>query len=174
MKLRLQCTDCGTWSTRGLSASVEALPGQSCSGCGRPLVLMPPDDPERLTACRSCGNRELYVQRDFPHWLGMGILVAACIASVVTYSNYWIKTTWAILIGSAAVDAVLYLFMGTVTVCYRCRAQHRGFPANSAHQGFDLAIAEKYRQEKFRRRAMENAAGGVRTDSPTSPPSGQP
>jgi hypothetical protein len=154
--------------------SLAALPGWPCPSCGRLLRLTPPDGPDRRAACWSCGNRELYVQRDFPHWLGMGILLLACLASVITYSNYWIKTTWAILIGSAAVDAVLYLFMGTVTVCYRCRAQHRGFPANSPHQGFDLAIAEKYRQEKFRLREVESLSGGVRTDLPTSPPPGQP
>ena len=116
--------------------------------------LSPPgreDGGEGLTNCRLCGNHELYIQKDFPHWLGMGILVVACLASVVTYALYYIKTTWIILIGSAVVDGILYLVMGDVTVCYRCRAQYRGFPPNPEHHPFELATGEKYRQEQLRK-----------------------
>ena len=109
------------------------------------------DGADLLTSCRVCGNHELYIQKDFPHWLGMGILVAACLASVVTYALYYIKTTWIILIGSAAVDGILYLLMGDVVVCYRCRAQYRGFPRNPEHHPFELATGEKYRQEQIRK-----------------------
>jgi hypothetical protein len=85
----------------------------------------------------------------------MGILVVACAISAVTYALYWIKTTWAILIGSALLDGFLYLIMGDVTVCYRCQTQYRGFRPNATHQPFDLAIGEKYRQERLRRRELK-------------------
>jgi hypothetical protein len=104
--------------------------------------------------CRVCGNLELYVQKDFPHVLGMGILIAACGLSAITYAFYWIAATWIILIGSAVVDGVLYLLMGNVVVCYRCQAQHRGFPIGADLHSFDLAIGEKYRQEKLRRQQL--------------------
>jgi hypothetical protein len=37
-----------------------------------------------LGACAVCGNQELFKKKDFPHWLGMTILVVACLASVIT------------------------------------------------------------------------------------------
>src|SRR5579862_8846317 len=56
----------------------------------------------QLPTCTLCGCHELYKKKDFPHKLGMGILVVACLASSLTtlfYQWYW---TWGILIGSAA------------------------------------------------------------------------
>ena len=47
---------------------------------------------------------------------------------------------------AAAIDALLYLFVPKITVCYRCRAEYRHLPINPRHEGFELAIAEKYRQ----------------------------
>src|SRR2546422_2914795 len=79
-----------------------------------------------LSACPVCGNHELYKKKDFPHWLGMTILTAACLASVPAYYLYHIGLTWAILIGSAALDGLLYLVVGDVVVCYRCDAHFRG------------------------------------------------
>jgi hypothetical protein len=103
-----------------------------------------------LTQCRRCGNQELYVQKDFSHRLGMGIIVAACVASIFTYANHAIVATWAILIGAAALDCLLYMIVGNVTVCYRCQTQYRDFPPNPRHQPFELTIGEKYRQERLR------------------------
>ena len=94
------------------------------------------------------------MQKDFPHWLGMGILVLACVASIVTYAKHWIIATWAILIRSAVVDGLLYLAMGNVTVCYRCQTHYRGFPPNGQHGPFNLAIGERYRQERIRREEL--------------------
>jgi hypothetical protein len=147
MKIRFLCPICGSWTvTRQVDA--ESCP---CAHCRHVVTAAAPSTAAALTGCRVCGNQELYVQKDFPHWLGMSILVVACIASVVTYALYYIKTTWTILIGSATVDGLLYLLMGDVTVCYRCRAQYRGFPPNPEHHAFDLAIGEKYRQERLRK-----------------------
>jgi hypothetical protein len=123
----------------------------TCAGCGGAVRAVAPSAEPALTTCRVCGNHELCVQKDFPHWLGMGLLVLACAVSAVTYAFYWIKTTWAILIGTAALDGILYLLMGDVTVCYRCGTQYRGFPANPEHRAFELATGEKYRQERLRR-----------------------
>jgi hypothetical protein len=111
-----------------------------------------------------CGNHDLYRRKDFPHWLGMSILIGACLASVVTY---WLRRqwlTWSILIGSALIDGLLYLLVGDVTVCYRCRALHRDLPASVQHPPFELGIAERYRQERIRREQLrlgaENAKEG--------------
>jgi hypothetical protein len=112
-----------------------------------------------LSACVVCGNPELYKKKDFPHWLGMTILVVACIASVYTYFWYDKWLTWAILIGSAIIDGVLYLSVGDAVVCYRCEALYRGFKPTDAHRPFELTIGERYRQVRIRRdelRSMPN------------------
>lgn len=147
MKIRFLCPSCQTWT---VTHQVDAG-SWKCAGCDAVVAAAAPASEPALHGCRVCGNRELYIQKDFPHWLGMGILVVACLASVVTYALYYIKTTWTILIGSAAVDGILYLLMGDVTVCYRCRTQYRGFPPNPEHHPFDLATGEKYRQEQLRK-----------------------
>jgi len=104
-----------------------------------------------LAACPLCGSRELYKKKDFPHWLGLAILTVACLASVFTYNWYEKWLTWAILIGSALIDGVLYLCVGDAIVCYRCGGHFRGFHANAEHKPFELTIAERYRQERMRR-----------------------
>ena len=47
---------------------------------------------------------------------------------------------------AVVVDAALYLLVGKVTVCYRCRGEFREVPVNPEQGGFELAVAEKYRQ----------------------------
>jgi hypothetical protein len=110
-----------------------------------------------LATCALCGNGELYKKKDFPHSLGMAILALACLASTITYwlySKYW---TWAILIGSAAFDGLLYLWVKDAVVCYRCNAHYRGVPAGSGHAPFELTIFERYRQERARSEQLRKA-----------------
>jgi hypothetical protein len=107
--------------------------------------------------CAICGNAELYKKKDFPHWLGLTVLSVACLASVVTYYFYLPWWTWAILIGSAAFDGLLYLAVRDVIVCYRCGAHYRGVAPNPAYQPFELGIAERYRQERLRREQLREA-----------------
>lgn len=103
-----------------------------------------------LSQCTLCGCRELYKKKDFPHWLGMSILVGACLLSVFTYGWYEPVWTWAILIGSALFDGLLYLWVGDAIVCYRCHAHYRGFTAAAVHEPYELTLGERYRQERIR------------------------
>jgi hypothetical protein len=118
-----------------------------------------------LPCCVLCGNHELYKKKDFPHWLGMTILVVACVSSVYTYFWYDKWLTWAILIGSAVVDGGLYLMVGDAVVCYRCDSHYKGFTATAEHKPFELTIGERYRQEKIRsdqrQRRQENHPGSA-------------
>ncbi|MGH7172744.1 MAG: hypothetical protein ACRELG_20880 [Gemmataceae bacterium] len=125
-----------------------------CPRCDH-LLRLPDDavDPA-LPACAICGNSELYKKKDFPHSLGMGLLVVACVASTLTYWLYDKWLTWAILIGSAAFDGLLYLWVKDVIVCYRCHAHFRGIADNAEHKPFELAIHERYRQERLRREQL--------------------
>ena len=86
------------------------------------------------------------MRKDFPQKLGMTIVVVAGIGFVVLAVR---RTTFylgiILLVVSVIVDALLYALVGTVTVCYQCRAEFRDVPTNPKHEGFELAIAENYR-----------------------------
>jgi hypothetical protein len=119
------------------------------------LRVQAPTADNRVEACAVCGNAELYKKKDFPHWLGLSILTAACLGFVVAQGFFWPWVAWGILIGSAAVDGLLYLGVGDAIVCYRCGAHHRGCPASPAQEPFELGVAERYRQERLRRARLQ-------------------
>ncbi len=125
-----------------------------CPACDHRLTLDPARD-GRLSECLVCGNRELYRKKDFPHGLGMTILVVACIASAFAYGWYKPWLTWTILIGTALFDGLLYLLVGDAVVCYRCQAHHRGLASSEEHAPHDLGTAERYRQERIRREQLQ-------------------
>jgi hypothetical protein len=133
-----------------------------CAGCEHRQQIEAADP--ALPQCLVCGTHELYKKKDFPHWLGMTILVAACLASVVTYLWYEKWLTWAILIGSALIDGLLYLSVGDAVVCYRCGAHYKGFMPTDEHRPFELTIGERYRQEKIRADQLKHRRG-----NPTQP-----
>ncbi len=138
------------------------VPGRTdwqCPECDH-LVAVPAAIDPALTSCAVCDCHELYKKKDFPHKLGMGILLAACLASSITTLFYQWWLTWGILIGSAAFDGILYLLVKDAVVCYRCQAHYRGVPAQPHHQPFELTIHERYRQEKLRREQLQKAASG--------------
>jgi len=161
VKIRLQCPVCACPGRVETSAATE----WQCPQCDHLLRLAGGIDP-RLPACAVCANAELYRKKDFPHSLGMGILVSACLASTITYYLYNKGLTWAILLGSAAFDVLLYLWVKDVIVCYRCNAHHRDVPAK-AHKPFELTIHERYRQERLRRAELEK---DKQASAPTSAP----
>jgi hypothetical protein len=115
-----------------------------------------------MTACRLCGNTELYRKKDFPHWLGLTILTAACLIFFVAQGCYWPVVGWTVLLGSALFDGLLYLWVKDVVVCYRCGAHYRNLPSGLTHDPFDLGIAERYRQEQLRRRQLQAESQGQR------------
>ena len=150
MNVRFDCPLCETAGGR-LDTSGPAE--WRCPGCDHPTRLADPN-PD-VTSCAVCGNPEVYVRKDFPHSVGLTILTLACIASTVTYFLYAKWLTWAILIGSAAFDGLLYLWVKDVIVCYRCQAHHRGYTPNPEHKPFELTTHERYRQERIRREQMK-------------------
>lgn len=131
----------------------SATPTWQCPACDHRLQAAQPVQ-EHLPACLVCGNTELYKKKNFPHTLGMLILVLACVLSVITYANREFYWTWGILIGSAILDGGLYLLVGDVVVCYRCNAHYRQVKAEP-FQPHDLGTAERYRQERIRRQQLQ-------------------
>jgi len=106
-------------------------------------------------ACAICGNGEMYKKKDFPHWLGLSILTVACVAFLTLKALYHQWWAWAVLIGSALFDGLLYLWVPDVLVCYRCGAHYRRMGPGQHHMPFDLGTAERYRQERLRREQLE-------------------
>jgi hypothetical protein len=105
-----------------------------------------------LDACPWCLTTDLYVQKDFPQGLGLLIvLVGFAISTVLWYYEMPIAT-FAVLLASAFVDGVLYYTVSDVTICYRCLCQVRGPGSHpdGRFRPFDLAIGERYRQERIR------------------------
>ena len=99
-----------------------------------------------LTECSKCGCRDLFIRKDFPQKLGLSIVVVAgttFLALSASRTYFWLGAV--VLLAAAVIDALLYAFVPKITVCYRCRAEFRDVPLNPEHQGFELAVAEKYR-----------------------------
>jgi hypothetical protein len=125
----------------------------ACPSCDHVTRLAGPADPS-VPACPVCGNAELYKKKDFSHALGMGILLLGLAGATLSYWLYDKWLYWAILIGSAALDGVLYLLVKDVIVCYRCGAHVRGVPPGPHHKPFELTVHERYRQERIRREEL--------------------
>lgn len=86
------------------------------------------------------------MRKDFPQKTGMAIVLVAAIAFLILAawrSSFYLGAV--VLLIAALADALLYALVGRVTVCYRCRAEFRDRPINPRHEGFELAVAEKYR-----------------------------
>jgi predicted RNA-binding Zn-ribbon protein involved in translation (DUF1610 family) len=150
MELTYACRSCGAIDR---VPSVEHASALICPACGdtRPVAATA-IDAGNLVGCAVCGTEDLYFQKDFPQGLGLAIVfVGFAISSVFWYYDrpLW---TYAILLSSALLDMVLYYRVPNVSICYRCLAQYRGDGANPGgrFKFFDLAIGERYRQERLR------------------------
>lgn len=160
-KLRFFCPEC---ESRIATEAVSALLWK-CPYCAADVPNpTASEDANSLSRCRVCGNAEMYVQKAFPNWLGMGVVILAGIGFLVFHWMYWFYAAWACLFGAAILDTLLYFLMGNVTLCYRCGAEHYGFAVNPGHGNFDLGVAEKYRQERLRKRLLGgNSPSSVRS-----------
>ncbi len=151
MNVRFACSDCGIEN----EIQSPTDPVWRCE-CGHEQHLtLPTEDQTRLISCVACGNQQVYRRKNFPQWLGMLLLVGACAAFIILQGLYLPTPAWIILLGSAAIDMVLYLIVGDVIVCYRCNARHYGLSRQKSYDPFELATAEKYRQEKLRRQQVK-------------------
>ena len=159
MLVRFACPTCGHGGRLDTSADRE----WKCPGCDHFVrVDLSEQDGNPPTACLLCGEQELYKKKGFPHWLGLTVLAAACLAFFglsLMYLQYW---AWTVLLASAVVDGLLYLYVPDVVVCYRCGTNHCGVGATAGYRPFELAIAERFRQERIRREQRKSQTGTAR------------
>jgi hypothetical protein len=174
MELTFQCPGCGAVNHVPLLESAEQGGCQWC-GTARPLHREMIKDGE-LLACPWCATTELYVQNDFPQGLGLFIVIVGFVISTVFWYFEMSVITYLVLLASALLDMVLYYRVPDVTICYRCLSQVRGAGSNvgARFHPFDLAIGERFRQERIRIEELRKRGGTVESSSSllSSPPMG--
>lgn len=172
MELTVQCPACGTVNH---VPSLESVREVRCRQCGVARDLHPESIGDgQLLACPWCATTDLYIQKDFPQGVGLLIVIVGFAISTVFWYLEMPIWTYVVLLASALLDMFLYYRVPDVTICYRCLSQVRGQGSNpgSRFRPFDLAIGERYRQERIRieeLRKRDGAAGASRSAGPHPP-----
>jgi hypothetical protein len=170
MELTFECPKC---RTVGTVAPVEASATAACRACGEGRALRAEAfDPEGLRACALCATEDLYVQKDFPQGLGLAIVVAGFAVSTAFWYYERPVPALGVLLASALADMALFYAVPDVTICYRCLSQYRGAGANPGgrFRPFDLAVGERYRQERLRVEQLRARPAAADPSAPPSPP----
>lgn len=126
-----------------MAGSFEA----ECGGCARGTPLTIPAkciEERKVEPCLVCGGWEFFIRKNFPQNLGLTVVIIFGLAASVNYYFENVVATYACLASLVVIDAAIYLLVGRVTVCYKCRAEYRGVHYNPLHKPFDLATSEKY------------------------------
>ena len=166
MKIVFTCSSC---QRRVQSLSETGTRKLTCSHCNTQHPI--PEtawDEDQLQGCLACGNSDLWRQKDFPHAVGLAIVILSIILSTIAWARF--EPNWAlgVLVAFALVDFALYSLMKDVLVCYRCRARHRLDQPISCHERFDHEKAERYRQEAVRLGGGEDESIDIEGANPGS------
>ena len=130
---------------------VEADPAElNCRHCGASIQVSGGFDGERLENCLVCSSRDLFVRKDFPQRLGVGLVALGIVGSSVAWAYSHLLLTFGILFATALIDVVLYVIVPNALMCYRCSAQYRGLSGLDDHGAFNLETHERYRQQAAR------------------------
>ena len=149
--LAFACPACGK------AVDAPLAPDATCAACGVKTSL--PEAIDLLEsgaadACPVCGSKDLYQQRDFNRGVGLALAAIGLLTGPFTH---WISTVAFIVL-----DAVLYLLVPVVAVCYACEAQQRGVAKEFLPEKFDIAIHDVYRFGKRFPPRREAAVAGPR------------
>ena len=133
-EIAFACPTCGAEATAGLDGQGR------CAACGAETALTLSSslrDQRVVDRCPACQGEQLWVKRDFNQRAGLAIVILGAALAPFTpcYSSLFV---------AAAIDAVLYLLLPEIAICYRCQAVFRGFRRNPRHEAFDLHVAEQY------------------------------
>ena len=135
--LAFACPSCGAAVEGALAATTTEM---TCGACGKATPL--PEGPEVAASgdtlrCPVCGGSDVYQQRDFSRRLGLSLAAIGLLTGPFTH---WIST-----VAFIGLDAVLYLLVPPVAICYACEAQQRGFEKKKGPPTFEIAIHDAYR-----------------------------
>jgi hypothetical protein len=148
MNVTFACPRCQQTASREVTPSDTVLACPACEG----ELTIPPDalDGGQLRRCLVCPSTDLFVRKDFPQRLGVGIVIVGIVASSIAWGYTYTIATFAILFATALVDVVLYLVVPDALMCYRCGAMYRGVAGMERHGAFNLETHERYRQQAAR------------------------
>jgi len=141
------CPQCRAWTeVRVGTPAVDAPKKIACRACGAeiPLDFHGHFGPSALLdGCPACGYHTLYVQKDVNAKLGVLLVLAVFLALLLAGTPLpWLL---AALVALAALDWLLLRFVvRRVLICYRCKAQYRGYPPGPTCRPFDLATFEAH------------------------------
>ncbi len=149
--LAVRCEDCRTWCETELGPRTDSPPRElpeqvSCRNCDAtiPVSLRAHVDQQgQLDGCPACEYHTLCIQKDVNPRLGV-ILIAVTYAALL-FSGLSIPQTIAALIAVTLLDwLILRALVRRLLICYRCKAQYRGFPPGARCRPFDLATWEAH------------------------------
>lgn len=141
------CPTCKAWTeVRVGTPAVDAPKRATCSACRGDIALdfhghFGPA--ALLDGCPACDYHTLYIQKDFNNKLGV-VLVLVVFTALLLLG---LPLPWllAALVAFAALDWLLLRFViRRVLICYRCKAQFRGYPPGATCRAFDLATWEAH------------------------------
>jgi len=150
LEVTFECPKCGQVSHH---SPIETAAVVRCRGCGNEREVRSDSfGEEGLRKCPLSATEDLYVQKDFPQGLGLAIVIAGFAVSTVFWYYDRPVPALGVLLLSALADMALFHIVPDVTICYRCLSQYRGVGSNpeKRFKPFDLAIGERYRQERIR------------------------
>jgi len=138
---------CGAWTERVIGPPGTTLPDRmTCGACGTPQPLDLPghvDAQGALDGCPRCGYHTLCIQKDVNPRLGVALVVVSF--AVLLFSGLPLPWMIAGLVVLTVLDvALLRLVVKRLLICYRCKAQFRGFPPGPRCRPFDLATWEAH------------------------------
>lgn len=157
------CEGCERWTEQTLEqarldparAAPQAAPGvpavsASCAGCGREQRLafdQHVDSGGRLDGCPRCGYHTLCIQKDVnPRF---GVILVAVTFGALFFSGLPIPYMLVGLVLLASLDwLLLRTLVKRLLICYRCKAQYRGFAPGPGCRPFDLATWEAHTPPK--------------------------
>jgi len=158
MELTFSCPSCGAV---GHVLPLEEPSHADCPQCGRRRPLhREAIELDQVQSCPCCLTTDLYVQKDFPQGLGLFIVVVGFGVSTIFWYYEMPIPANLVLVVSMLLDLFLYYRVPDVTICYRCLSQLRGVGSNPGgrYKPFDLALGERYRQERIRAQQLRERA----------------
>ncbi len=136
---------------------IEKSVSVTCPACERSIAIpesaiqiSSENDQPQLTRCLICPSTELFVRKNFPQRLGVGIVVVGLAMSCVTWGYRDLFSTFAILFSTALLDVILFFVVPDCLTCYRCGSRYTGTDRMSEFGNFNLETHEKYRQQAAR------------------------
>jgi hypothetical protein len=148
MNITFACPTCHGATRSEFTADTGLL---RCDHCGQEIKIPPQSvRAEAVERCLVCPSTDLFVRKDFPQRVGVGLVALGVVGSSIAWYYTSLLWTFGILFGTALVDVLLYALVGNALMCYRCGAHYRGVAQMHTHGQFNLETHEKHRQIEAR------------------------